>query len=335
VVARIIVRRLLLLPPMLLLISFVSFGLIVLMPGDPARLVAGDFATAAQVAHIRKQLGLSQPFFVRYYHYLTGIFHGNLGTSLAAQKPVGTLIGQYLPNSLELVVMSLVLATVVGLFLGIVSAYWHQRRADKTVRGVVTVMQAIPDFVFALLFIYIFYFVLRVVPAPIGRLPAGASGPKSVTGFLIVDSVITGNLHTLGQALAHSVLPVAALGLALSVSFAKVSRAALIPAFSSAQVEFARACGLPERTVIRYAWLAARTPILTNGAILLSVLLGGTAIVETIFSWNGFGQWAVQSVLVLDVPAIQGFILVVGAGTLLVYLALDTLTALLDPRIST
>jgi peptide/nickel transport system permease protein len=158
--------------------------------------------------------------------------------------------------------------------------------------------------------------------------------PPPVTHFLLIDSLLSGNWQILGSALAQSVLPVLTLGIVYSAYFGKTARTVLAAALDSSQIEFARACGLPRRQIIGYAVLMGRTPILTYAAILFGTLIGGEAIVETIFGWQGVGQWALEGVLKVDIPVIQGFVILGGFATLLIYLLLDVVVSVLDPRIS-
>jgi ABC-type dipeptide/oligopeptide/nickel transport system permease component len=200
-------------------------------------------------------------------------------------------------------------------------------------RTAITAIQSVPDFLLALFLIYTLFFIAGIAPPPVGRMGLIRGDVERITGFLLIDSLVTGGFDAFVQAARQLMLPVLALGIFYSAYFAKTARSTLIEALRSDQVEFARACGLPERTVFRYALLQARTPILTYGAILLGALVGGAAIVEIIFSWQGVGQWALEAILQLDMPAIQGFIIAAGVITILVYLVLDIVVMWLDPRV--
>lgn len=321
-------------PVSMLVIVTLCFGLVSLIPGDPAVTISGGYATADELASIRHSLGLDKPLFERYVDYLVNVVHGDLGTSFFTREPVLKSIGAYLPNTLELIVMALVVAVVLGLLLGGIGAYFQRRLPDRVSSLLITITQSVPDFVLGLLGIYVLFYLARIAPPPLGRLGIGESEPPSVTHFLIIDCLLAGDWQALGSALRHAFLPVLTLGIIYSSYFAKTTRATLGQTMRSTQVEFARACGLPEWQVIRYAFVAARTSIVTYGAILFGVLLGGAAIIETIFSWQGAGQWALDAMLKVDVPVIQGFVLVVGLMTLLIYLFLDVLIVFLDPRTS-
>lgn len=327
-------RRLVFLPVALVVISTLAFLLVNVLPGNAAGVVAGPAASPEQIEKIEDRLGLNDPLTERYVDFVGDLVRWDLGRSFYTDRAITTEIGRFLPNTLELVVMSLVVAAVVGIGLGTIAAYTSGRLPDRIARFVVTVSQSIPDFFLALLLIYLFFYVMGVAPPPVGRLGLLETAPDRITGALLLDSLLAGEWATFRSALRHSALPVLTLGFYYASYFAKTTISALGPALESKQVEFARANGLSERTVLAYAFRQARTPILTYGGILLAALMGGAAIVETIFSWGGFGEWAIDSILQLDIPAVQGFIVVAGIGTLLVFLFLDLLVAALDPRVS-
>lgn len=326
-------RRLLFLPVAMFVVVTLAFLLANVLPGNPVGVIAGPAASEDQMAEIEARLGLNEPLITRYTAFLGDLVHGDLGRSFYTNREVTASIGRFLPNTLELVVLSLTLSMIIGVGLGTVVAYWNNRAPAGIARVFVTAFQSIPEFFLALLLIYMLFFVAGWAPAPVGRLGLLEKPPSRITGALIVDSVLQGEWSTLRSALAHSVLPVLTLGIYYSSFFAKTTIASLVPALESKQVEFARASGLPERVVLQYAFRQARTPILTYGGILLAALMGGAAIVETIFSWGGVGEWAIDTVLDLDIPALQGFIVVAGLATVVVFLALDLLVAILDPRV--
>jgi ABC-type dipeptide/oligopeptide/nickel transport system permease component len=329
-----VAKRLLFMPVGIFVVVSLAFLIVNVVPSDPAREISGGLAKPQELQEIRHSLGIDRPLPDRYLHYLGQLAHANLGTSYFAQRPVSSEIRQFLPNTVELIVMALLVATAIGLVVGGASAYFRGRWPDRLGSGWFTVTQSIPDFLLGLIFIYFLFFTLRWAPPPVGRLGLLDTPPHRVTGGLIVDSVIGRDWSTLRSAFSHSVLPVLTLGLYYSAYLGKTARAALTRAFNSNQVEFGRACGLSERKVIGYAFREARTPILTYGGILFAGLVGGAAIVETIFAWGGIGQWAIASIIDLDIPAIQGFILIAGLITLVVFLVVDVLVVVLDPRVS-
>lgn len=326
-------RRMLFLPLGLLTVIVLAFLLVNALPGNPAGVIAGPAASPEELAAIERRLGLDQPLWERFGNYLASLVRGDLGSSYYTDRPILSEIMRFAPATLELVILSLAIAAILGVGLGTLGAYYKGTVADRTSRFVVTTFQSIPDFFLALLLIYFCFYLAGWAPAPVGRLGLMDEPPPTVTGALLVDSLLSGQMQTFRSAVAHSMLPVLTLGIYYSAYFARSTYASLVPALESKQVEFARACGLPERTVVGYAFRQARTPILTYGGILLAALLGGAAIIETIFSWGGFGEWAIDSILKLDIPAVQGFILAAGLATLVAFTVLDILVAVLDPRV--
>lgn len=311
----------------------VAFGLVLLIPGDPVLAILGDQVTPGAVERLRSELGLDRPALERYVTYLTGVLRGDLGESFFTQRPITADIARFLPATLELVVLSLGVAFLLGIFIGMMAAWFRDRLPDRLLRLVVTALQSIPDFVWGVVLIFTLFFLWRLVPPP-GVRGALEFGWERVTGVLLIDAVIAGDWDLFVAALHQAVLPVLALGLTYSAYLAKVTRATMREALASDQVEFAKACGLPRRQVMRYGFTTARNSILTYLAILFGHLIGGAAIIETLFGWPGVGQWAVIGILKLDIPVIQGFILLAGVIALSSYLLLDWLVAVLDPRVS-
>lgn len=333
-VVRFVLWRLAAIPAALFALITLSFGLVSLIPGDPVALIVGDFATPKQVAAVRVSLGLDKPLPQRYVDYLGALLHGDLGTSFFSGLSVRHQLLVLLPNTLVIIVPGLLLATLFGTAIGIAAAYFRRRWPDRFASGLITTAQSVPDFFLGLLLILAFYSIWRIAPAPVGILaPGQLSQDHRVSGSIVVDALITGSWATLASIAAHALLPALTIGVHFSSYFAKTVRTAMTQSMGSAQVEFARAHGLPERKVLAYALISARTPVLTYSALLFGSLLGASAIVETIFAWPGVGQWALAGTLQADIPVIRGFILLIGMLTMMVYLALDLAVMLLDPRV--
>lgn len=332
--SRLVIKRLAFIPISLYLVVSASFLLIEIMPGDPARAILGSFATDEAVASLRAELGLDRPLHERYVTYWQEVIQGDLGTSLYTRTPITREIWSRLPASIEMVVPALGLALTIGILLGGISAYFRNRPPDRVGRSVITTVQSIPDFFLAYILIFVLFFLLGWLPSPVGRLGIDAPRSEVVTGFMTFDAILAGEWGTLKSALQHLALPVLTLGIVYSAYFAKTTRSLLSGALYGTRTEFARACGLPEWQVVRYALLSVRTPLLTYAAILFASLVGGAAIIEIVFAWRGVGEWGLKAMLALDIPAIQGFIIITGTVTLLVYLLLDVVTMYLDPRIS-
>lgn len=332
-IVKLVGKRLLILPISILITITFTFLLVELMPGNPALSIVGSFGTAEEVARVEQELGLNDPITQRFTSYISSAVRGDLGESFFTGQSVSEELRKRLPATIELVALAITFAAIVGVSLGTVSAYFRRGWYDRVSRNIITFFQSVPDFLFALVLIFLLFYLARIAPAPVGRLGLTSGDFERITGFMLIDTLLQGRFDLFVRAVQQLFLPVLSLGLVYSAYFGKVTRSSMGAALLSPQVEFARACGLKERTVVRYAFLAARTSVITFGAILFGALVGGAAIIETIFSWQGAGQWALEAILKLDIPIIQGFILVVGTLTIVLYLALDVIVLLLDPRV--
>jgi ABC-type dipeptide/oligopeptide/nickel transport system permease component len=318
-----------------LLISVISacFGLVSLIPGDPAQAVLGEFASPEQVADLRGKLGLDQPLLVRWWDYVSQVMQGNLGNSYFSGESISHDLLVRLPTSLLIVIPGLTLAILLGVLMGTVSAYYRDRLPDRVLSLVTSATLALPEFALALILIYVFFQMLGLAPAPFGMLSPLDPLPPSQTGSDVIDAILSGSWAVLGSMVSHVALPVLCLGIFFSAYFARVIRTGLSAALRSPQVEFARACGLSEFRVYRYAMSDIRRTLLTYLVILTGSALSGAVIIETVFSWPGIGTWALQGILKTDIPVIQGFVLVIAATLLMAYVAMDVVITFLDPRV--
>ena len=328
-------KRLAFVPVAILIVITLSYFIVNLVPSDAARAKAGGLASDEDVKIIEHQLGLDQDIWHRYADFMSNIFtHGSLGRSFYSDRPVWQDVWQYLPSTIELIVLALIVATIIGVGFGTIGAHFKERLPDAVVRGFITVTQAIPDFFLGQLLIFLFAVTAGWLAVPSGQVGLLDFPENPITHAVLFDSIIQGHWDMAGTAFMRAILPVMTLGLFYSAYFAKTARSVVGRAFDSYQVEFARSLGLPDRQVLGYAFRQARTPIITYGSILFAALIGGAAIIETVFAWGGFGQFAIERILQLDIPEIQGFIVMAGLITLLVFLVLDLLVIFLDPRVS-
>ncbi|GAA4478179.1 ABC transporter permease [Microbacterium panaciterrae] len=330
---RFVLGRVLLAVVLLLVVISASFALVSLIPGDPAQAVLGEFATPAQVADLRAKLGLDQPLLVQWWNYLTSALRGDLGTSYFSGRPVTEEILVRLVPSLLLVIPGILLAVLIGTTVGAISAYRRGSRIDRVLSILTSATLALPEFALALVIIYVFFQIMRIAPPPLGMLSPLDPVPPAVTGSVLIDAVLANSWQTIGSAVSHAVLPIATLGIFFSAFFARVVRTGLTAALLSPQVEFARACGLSEWMVFRYAMGDIRRTLLTFLVILTGGALSGAVIVETVFSWPGIGTWALTGILQVDIPVIQGFVLIIASTLLFAFVAVDILIAIIDPRV--
>jgi ABC-type dipeptide/oligopeptide/nickel transport system permease component len=330
-----VVRRVAVVLPQLLAVSLVTFVLVRMLPGNPARFLLGPHATPTGIERLSEQMGLDKPMVAQYGIYLRDLARGDLGRSWFTGQSVGEDLLDRAPATLELVTYAMLLAIAVGLLLGWLSAM--RGGGGLAVRGVrwyTRLAGSFPDFWVALVAVFIFFYKLRIAPAPLGRLSAVAQPPPRITGFLTVDSLLAGDGATFVDAVGHLMLPVLVLGLIVAPMLAKIASASLVDAMRSDWMRYSKASGLPASRTYRYALRNSLPPVLTMIGILFVYLLGGAVLVEKVFSWGGMGQYAVQAVVNADYAAIQGFVLVAAAFTILVYLVVDLLHMAIDPRIT-
>jgi peptide/nickel transport system permease protein len=270
---------------------------------------------------------------VQYVIYLNNLLHGEFGDSIFTGQPVRQDLTQRVPATLELVTVSMLIAVILGIPLGIYVALKKTGVLNKIVFGYGMLTGAVPDFWLGLIFVFVFFFLLRWAPPPMGRLGALGIPPDRITGSYLIDSVLTGDWQTLRLSVTHMVLPVLTLVLIYMGNIVKMARSSMTEVMQSEFIEYARACGLPREVVIRYALRNAMAPVATVVAFNYGFLLGGAVLVEAIFSWGGLGQYAVQSIVNSDYAPITGFVLVVALFMSVMYLLLDLVYALIDPRI--
>ena len=330
---RLIGQRLVWLIPQLIGISLVTFCLVRVIPANPVYLLAGPSPTEDSIRAIVRDLGLDQPLHVQYVDYMGRLVRGDLGISWISRQPVVEELRSRLTASLELTLLSLAAALALGVTMGVASALGKGRALDHVLRLVTLVGLSMPRFWFGLLLVFVFYYHLGVAPPPLGRIGPGVAPPAHVTGFYVVDSLLTGNLPALGASLAALALPVLAMSFMIAAPIAKTTRAAMVEMLSNEYVRHARACGLPRRQVWAYAIRGALPPIITMAGIVFSTLLGGGVLVETVFGWPGMGTYAVQSINSSDYNAVQGFVLITAIITVAVFLIIDLLYVIIDPRV--
>jgi ABC-type dipeptide/oligopeptide/nickel transport system permease component len=327
-------KRLLLTIPQLFVVSVIVFFLIRLLPGDPSYTLAGPYASPDRIAEVRQGLGLDEPIISQYIQYLGRVFAGDFGTSWRTSQPVLADIQQRLPATLELVFAAVLLSILIGVPLGVAVAAAKGGVLERIVFFYGMLAGSLPDFWIGLLLILVFFYLLGWAPAPLGQLDFAVSTPDHVTGAYALDALLTGNWEALGSASAQLVLPVLTLVLVYMPLVLKTARSAMEEMLESHFVLQARASGLPRSVQLRYALRNALPPVVTVVGIEFWFLLGGAVLVETIFAWGGLGQYAVESVINSDYAPVQAVVLVTAFFTTLVFLVVDLLYHLLDPRIT-
>ncbi len=329
---RYVAARLALAPVMLWLLASLVFLLLRVAPGDPIDALLGPKAPAAARAALRHQLGLDRPLLEQYGHFLGQLLHGNLGTSQATQEPVTSIVRDTLPASLELGLVALLLAAVVGLAVGFSGIARPEGKVDLAGRLFGIGTYALPPFWAAMVVQLVFAVWLGWLPVG-GRFPATLLPPEG-TGFYLLDSLRAGNGQQLLGSLRHLTLPAATLGLLLSGIFTNALRLNLRRALGSDYVEAARSRGLSERRVVlHHALPNALLPVLTITGITVASLIGGALLIEVTFSWPGIAARLQEAIAQRDYPLVQGIVVVVASLVVLVTVLVDLLVSVLDPRI--
>ena len=324
--------RLGLAPLMLWLIATLVFLLLRVAPGDPVDAVLGSRAPAAAKAAMRARLGLDQSLFDQYWHYLQGLLQGDLGQALINQEPVRSIINRTLPASLELSVIALIAAAIIGLSIGFSGIARPEGKIDLSGRLYGLGTYALPPFWVAMLLQLLFAVSLGWLPVG-GRFPPSLLPPDG-SGFYLFDCLRSGDWTGLRGTIRHLILPAGTLALLLSGTFTTALRLNLRRTLRSDYVEAARSRGLTERQVIlRHGLPNALLPVLTIAGITVASLIGGALLIEVTFSWPGIALRLQEAINQRDYPVVQGIVVVIAALVVLVSVAVDLLVAALDPRI--
>ena len=324
--------RLGLAPVMLWLIATLVFLLLRVAPGDPVDAVLGSRAPAAAKAAMRARLGLDQSLLDQYLDYLHGLIQGDLGQGLINQEPVSSIIGRTLPASLELSVVALVVAAIIGLSIGFSGIARPEGKIDLAGRLYGLGTYALPPFWVAMLVQLLFAVSLGWLPVG-GRFPPSLMPPQG-SGFYLIDSVLALDWTALRGTIRHLVLPAGTLALLLSGTFTTALRLNLRRTLRGDYVEAARSRGLSEtQVVLRHGLPNALLPVLTIAGITVASLIGGALLIEVTFSWPGIALRLQEAINQRDYPVVQGIVVVIAALVVLVSVAVDLLVAALDPRI--
>jgi peptide/nickel transport system permease protein len=332
---RFILRRLLLLLPLLIGVTLVAFVISHFVPSDPVNAALGQNAVADKelVAAFRARWGLDQPLYVQYLTYLKNLLQGDLGQSIATHQPVAEDLSRYLPATIELATTAIVLTVLIGIPFGVISAVRRNTWLDQASRVVSLVGVSAPVFWLALLGLFVFYSRLRWLPGP-GRLDIGVNPPAQVTGLYTLDSLIAGDLWLFFNALSHLILPSVVLASYSMGLITRITRSAMLDVLSQDYVRTARSKGLAEVGVIlRHTFPNALIPTVTVLGLSYGNLLSGTVLTEKIFSWPGIGQYAYQASVRLDFPAIMGVTMLIALIFIAANLIVDIIYIFLDPRL--
>ncbi len=323
-------RRILWMPPTLLGLTLIVFTISHVIPADPARVIAGENASSAQVEALRQKFGLDKPLPEQFLRYVGDVVSGKMGISLYSQRPVADDLVSRLPATFELALAAIFVAIIVGLPLGVVSALYRNSPLDQAIRLITIAGLAMAAFWLAILLQLLFSMHLGVTPVQ-GRI--NGWGPDPITGFYTVDALLRGDWETFAEAMRYLALPTFTLAIPAAATIVRFTRAGVLNVMSSNFVFYQAAMGLPRRVVIwKYILRSALIGTVTQVGLVFGNLLAGAVVVETVFSWPGLGLFAYNSILQSDYNAIMGFTLFTGSVFIGVNLLVDIVQATLDPR---
>ena len=331
-VIRLLLRRLGISLIVLVGVSMLVFAIARVIPGDPARIALGPNATVDQVSTLRTEMHLDEPIVVQYGHFLADVTRGDLGTSLYTNRPVTTDIVQFLPATLELVLLAGLIMVSIGLPLGILAARHRGRWPDNLVRVLALLTVSAPGFVWAVILMLLFAYYLPLFPIA-GRL-SDVHEIERTTGFLTIDTLLAGDPAAFADALHHLVLPAVALSLSGIGQAARLTRANMVETYDKPYIEMAQAYGFfPSRIARIWAFKPSLIPSLTIIGLDFAAMLGNAFLIEAVFAWPGLSRYGVAVILRKDLNAIMGTVLVIAVTFLVVNIVVDLMIALLNPRI--
>lgn len=330
--SRYIIRRLLQLIPVLIGVSILVFVGMHIIPGDAAVLLMGDKGTPEALARLQHELGLDQPIYVQYFHFVADALRGDFGISLRTRQPAWTEVWSALPMTLELSLSAMIFASLLGIPIGVLAATKQYSLFDSISMVGVLISVSMPIFWTGLILMMIFGGTLHWFPIG-GILDEGISLHR-ITGVHLLDALLQGDSLAFWSASRHLFLPTIALGSLSMATLARMSRSAMLEILRKDYVRTARAKGLSERVVlVRHTFRNALIPVITVGGLQLGILLSGAVLTETVFALPGMGRLAITSLLARDYAVVQAVVMISAFFIVIINLLVDLLYAYLDPRI--
>jgi len=328
-----VARRLVLIVVVLVGLSILTFTITRIIPADPVRLAAGPRSSEQQVAALREQYGYDKPFVQQYVQYIGDLLHGDLGRSVVLRRDVGPDLQRFFPATLELVLASLLIAVVLGVPLGLISAVYRDRWPDQMARLLSLGGVSLPSFWLAIILQIRIAFEVGWIPIS-GRYSRLGVPPHNITGLYSLDALLALDFDALRMALRYLLLPALCLSFGALATVARTVRADALEVLGTDHIRTARAIGIPENALIlKYTLKNASLNTLTQVGLFFGYTITGSVLVEDIFSWPGVGHYAVAAALSKDYVPLMGVTLLIGFAIVLVNLATDLLYAVLDPRI--
>lgn len=318
--------------PVLLGMTLIVFFILRLIPGNPAQLMLGQRATKESIESLTSQLGLDQPWYIQYFSYMKGLFTGDLGTSIRTGTQISQEIWPFFIATIELSIVALLIAIIIGMNAGIISAWFQNSWFDYTAMVIALVGISMPIFWLGLMDQWLFSIELGWLPST-GR--ENVRDPVTpITNFYLIDTLIQGNFSHLNIVVKHLILPACVLGTISMAIIARITRSSMLEVMRSDYIRTAQAKGMHMFWVVyKHGLKNALIPVLTVIGMQMGILLGGAVLTETIFGWPGIGRYIYDAINFRDYPVIQTGILIVAAFFVLINLVVDLLYAAIDPRI--
>lgn len=320
--------------PLLVGILFFTFMLVRIGSQDPVGLLAGPTATQAEIDMITRDLGLDQPLFVQFYYYMTNVVQGDLGESWLSNRPVLSDILQRIPITLELLFWGVGIGALIAIPVGLRAAFRPGRAFDHVSRFLSLLGFSIPTYWLGLVMLFVFFYLLGWAPPGIGRIGLIVIPPEPITGSYLIDSLLQGSWEAAHSAASHLVLPVICVAIVAAAPIIKHTRAIALEVVGSDSVRYARASGLPEAIVRRIVLRNSTVPVMTFVGTELTGLVGTVSLIEYVFAWGGLGQYGLNAIVAGDFAAVQGYVLALALFSVLVFLIIDLLVVVLEPRAS-
>jgi dipeptide transport system permease protein len=329
-----ILKRAALTVPTFVALMFVTFAMLRLVPGDPIEVRRGERGiTPERLAELRHEMGLDQPVWKQFLDYVWALLHGDFGTSVVSKTPVATEFFTLFPATVELTVCAMIFAIAIGVPAGVIAAVKRGKLFDQAVMGIALTGYSMPIFWWGLILILFMSNTLHLTPVS-GRVDLIKYFYPQPTGFLLIDSVVSGQKGAFLDVLRHLILPTIVLGTVPLGAIARMTRSSTLEVLEEDYVRTARAKGLsPFRVVGLHALRNAMIPVITSIGLQLGSLLAGAFLTETIFSWPGVGHWLVQSIGRRDYPALQGGIMLVAIVVVLLNVLIDLAASVVNPRL--
>jgi peptide/nickel transport system permease protein len=320
--------------PLLVGILFFTFMLVRIGGQDPVGLLAGPTATQAEIDMITRDLGLDQPLFVQFGYYLANVLQGDLGESWLSNREVVSDIAQRIPVTLELLLWGVGIGALIGIPVGLRAAFRPDGTFDQISRFLSLLGFSIPTYWLGLVMLFVFFYLLGWAPPGIGRIGLIVIPPEPITGSYLIDGLLQAEWEAARSAASHLILPVICVAIVAAAPIIKHTRAIALEVVASDTVRYARASGLPEAIVRKIVLRNSTVPVMTFVGTELTGLVGTVSLIEYVFAWGGLGQYGLNAIVAGDFAAVQGYVLVLALFSVVVFLIIDLLVVILEPRAS-